>query len=289
VRAPARRLGLPLVVTFHGYDASTYPEVLRRSAGGARLMDEWPKLMEEAAAVITVSGFLRDELISRGADPERLHVIPCGVDTSAMPWTPPPPDGGVLFVGRLVEKKGCADLLDAVAAFSGSRPRVRIIGDGPLRPELEGRAARLRVDAEFLGTRGHAEVAAAMQDCSAVAMPSRRAEDGDAEGLPVVSLEASALGRPVVGYRHSGLVESVVSGHTGLLASEGDVAGLATLLEGLLRDRSELRRLAGNARRHVEERFELRSCLRRVEEVYEHTTGLPVTACGALAAAAADR
>jgi colanic acid/amylovoran biosynthesis glycosyltransferase len=272
VRAPARRLSLPLVVTFHGYDASTYPEALRKTPGGARLVDDWPQLMEAAAAVITVSGFLRQELIARGAAPERLHVIPCGVDTSALPWTPPPPDGGVLFVGRLVEKKGCADLLDAVAAFSGPRPRVRIIGDGPLRPALERRARRLRVDAQFLGTRDRAQVTSAMRDCSAVVMPSRRAADGDSEGLPVVSLEASALGRPVVGYRHSGLVESVVSGRTGLLADEGDVAGLATLLEGLLRDPAELRRLAGDARGHVEEHFELRSCLRRVEEVYELTT-----------------
>jgi colanic acid/amylovoran biosynthesis glycosyltransferase len=272
IRGAARRAGLPLVATFHGYDATMYPEFLRRGPAGARLVDEWDSLMRDVAAVITVSGFLRDELVARGADPERLHVIPCGVDTATMPWSVPPADGGVLFVGRLVEKKGCADLLDAVARLS-RRPRVRIIGDGPLRGPLEDRAAELGIDAEFTGVGDSGQVRAAMREASLVAMPSRRAHSGDCEGLPVVSLEASAMGRPVVGYRHSGLVESVISGETGLLAEEGDVGGLAQLLDALLGDAVELERLGRNARRHVEEHFELRSCLQRVERVYEQVAG----------------
>ena len=268
VRASARGVGLPLVATFHGYDATLRPEVLREWPAGALLVDRWTELVRDAAAIITVSGYLRKELVARGADAQRLHVIPCGVDTGTMSWSAPPADGGLLFVGRLVEKKGCADLLEALSSLANP-PRLRIIGDGPLRAELEERARALRVEAEFLGVRDSGEVIDAMREASIVAMPSRRAANGDCEGLPVVSLEASALGRPVVGYRHSGLVESVIDQETGLLAEEGDVRGLAELLNRLSGDAEELLRLARNARTHVESRFEQRDCLGRVEGIYD--------------------
>lgn len=274
VLGPARELEVPLVATFHGFDATVYPEILRQQPSGARLIEAWAELMAGVAAIITVSGFLRDQLLARGADPGRMHVVPCGVDTSRLPWTPPPADGNLLFVGRLVEKKGCSDLLEAVAALP-ERPRVRIIGDGPLRGELEAQAQRLRIPADFLGVRGREHVMDEMRLASIVAMPSQRAPNGDCEGLPVVSLEASAVGRPVVGYQHSGMVESVLSGETGVLVREGDVAGLASSLRDLIGQGPELERLARNARDHVERNFELRSCLERVEGVYEEVAGLP--------------
>ncbi len=268
VRTAARRAGLPLVATFHGYDATLAPAALREWPTGALLADRWVELLRDAAAIITVSGFLRDELVARGADPQRLHVIACGVDTRIMRWSAPPVDGGLLFVGRLVEKKGCADLLEALSSLANP-PRLRIIGDGPLRADLEERARALRVRADFLGARDSDQVHAAMRAASIVAMPSRRAANGDCEGLPVVSLEASAMGRPVVGYRHSGLVESVIDEETGLLAEEGDVRGLAVRLDRLSGNAEERLRLARNARAHVETRFEQRDGLRRVERVYE--------------------
>jgi colanic acid/amylovoran biosynthesis glycosyltransferase len=272
IRRPARRLGLPLVVTFHGYDATTYPEILGRTPRGARLVSDWDALMADADAIIAVSGFVREELIRRGAQAERIHVIPCGVNTSALPWSLPPDDGGLAFVGRLVEKKGAADLLHAAAALPDPVP-VRILGDGPLRADLEALAERLGVEAQFLGAVDSGQVRAAIERSTLVVMPSRRASDGDCEGLPVVSLEASALGRPVVAYAHSGLVESVISGETGRLTPEGDVAGLTTHIKELLGDREERNRLSRNARRHVEAHFELSTCLQRIEDVYADIAG----------------
>jgi colanic acid/amylovoran biosynthesis glycosyltransferase len=269
-----KQAGLPLIVTFHGYDASMSFEELSKSwSGGARLVDRWDELMESAAAIITVSEFLRNELLARGARAEKLHVIPCGVDTASLSWSPPPPDGGIIFVGRLVEKKGCGDLIEAVAGMARN-PGLRIIGDGPLRQDLEEQAERLGVSVEFMGVRDSNEVKAAMQASSIVAMPSRRASNGDAEGLPVVSLEASALGRPVVGYSHSGLVESVVNAETGILLEEGDVEGLTASLEAILGSPDVLQRLARNARVHVERRFDIRTCLAQVEEIYSRVSGV---------------
>jgi glycosyltransferase involved in cell wall biosynthesis len=271
VQPAARSAGLPLVATFHGFDATIRPEALAETPAGRRLVEGWDDLVEHAAAIVTVSSFLRAELLARGADPDRLLVIPCGVDTATLPWSRPPPGGGLLFVGRLIDKKGCADMLEALALMADPPP-VRIVGDGPLRAELEERAGRLRLRAEFLGAHGSERVREEMERASCVVMPSQRAPNGDCEGLPVVSLEASAMGRPVIGYAHSGMVESIRTGETGILVPERDVRGLAAALEQVVGNGPELERLSRNARRHIEDQFELRDVLRRVESVYEQVT-----------------
>ena len=271
VQPVARRLGLPLVATFPGFDATVRPEVLMETPAGRRLVEGWDDLVAHAAAIVTVSAFLRDELLARGANPDRLHVVHLGVDTATLAWSPPPADGGLLFVGRLVDKKGCGDMLEAMALMADPPP-VRIVGDGPLRAELEERAGRLRLRAEFLGAHGSERVREEMERASLVVMPSQRAPNGDCEGLPVVSLEASAMGRPVIGYAHSGMVESIRTGETGVLVEEHDVRGLAAALEQVVGNGAELERLSRNARSHIEENFELRDVLSRLESVYEQVT-----------------
>jgi len=268
-RRAATSAGVPLVVTFHGYDVSTRPADLQALGGAfALLTDSWARLMRESSALIAVSRPLRDALVRRGADADKVRVIPCGVDTSAFAFTAPPPVGPLLFVGRLVEKKGCADIIEALATMQDP-PRLHVIGDGPLRGELEALAARLRVEVTFEGMATSARVREAMRSARLVVMPSRTAASGDTEGLPVVSLEAQAIGRPVVGYLHSGLPEAVLVGVTGDLVTEGDIPALAAAVVALLADEERMRRYAVAGRRHVEDHFELRACISRVEDVYD--------------------
>lgn len=264
----AAELGIPLVVTWHGYDATMHDEALAGSVSGRLLLERREQVLASSAGTIAVSGFIAGELARRGADPARLDVVPCGVDTERVVWTPPPADGGLLFVGRLVEKKGLGDLLEALAGLAAPPP-LTVIGDGPLRAQLQERAARSGIDVRFLGVRTSEEVRAAMREAQAVVIPSRRAANGDCEGLPVVSLEAAASGRPVVAYAHSGLVESVQDGSTGLLAREGDVAGLAGALEKLTAD-ADLRAAFGLAARDLAVRsFDIRVTTARIEAVYD--------------------
>ncbi len=268
-RRAATSSGVPLVVTFHGYDVSTRPADLHALGGAfALLTDTWAKLMRESSALIAVSRPLRDALVRRGADAGKVRVIPCGVDTSAFAFTAPPSEGPLLFVGRLVEKKGCADMIEALARMPDP-PRLHVIGDGPLRAELEALAARLRVEVDFEGMATSVRVREAMRAARLVVMPSRTAASGDTEGLPVVSLEAQAIGRPVVGYRHAGLPEAVLDGVTGDLVTEGDVPALTAAVVVLLADEDRMRRYALAGRRHVEDHFELRTCIGRVEDVYD--------------------
>ena len=264
-----RRTRYPLIGTFHGFDATVRPEVVAEWGWSARrLVEQGPALLNRLAAIITVSGPLRDRLVQRGAPPERVHVIPCGVRPDEFTWSPPPPDGPVLFVGRLVQKKGLADLLDAMAGMADP-PRLVVIGEGPDGPDLRARATRLRLDVEFRGSATSTQVRDAMREASVVAMPSQTAANGDMEGMPVVSVEAGASGRPVVGYAHSGLVESVVDGRTGLLAPERDIAGLRDRLAAVLSDPEQALSFGRAARAHIVANFTLADTLTRLENVYE--------------------
>ncbi|MEJ5914134.1 glycosyltransferase [Pseudokineococcus sp. 1T1Z-3] len=264
-----RRARLPLVVTFHGYDATLHPEVLGESYGGGLLVRTFDALVERSAAVVTVSGYLRDRLSLRGVPSQKLHVVPCGVDVAgAPPPTPPPTGGPLLFVGRLAEKKGLGDLLEALAGLA-EPPTLLVAGDGPLRATLQEQATRLRLDVTFLGMRTSAEVASLMAGASAVCMPSKTSSDGDCEGLPVTALEAGLAGRPVVGYSHSGIPEAVVDERTGLLAPEGDVGGLRQRLARLRDDVPARTRMGAAARYHVAEHFGLDLHLGRLADIYD--------------------
>lgn len=269
IMGAARRARLPLVVTFHGYDATVDDQSLSTSSGGALLVAKRDELARYAAAIITVSTFLHDRLLDRGVPEEKIHVIPCGIDTAA--WAPAPPAGlgaPVLFVGRLVEKKGVEDLLHAMTAVPDAPP-LFVAGDGPLRPSLEALAAELGVRTQFLGVQTSDQVADLMAEAALVAMPSKTARNGDSEGLPVTAIEAASRGRAVVGYRHSGLVDAVASGRTGLLVAEGDVDSLGRGLAQLLADHQLRQRLAAAGPAHVEAHFTRQDTLSRVADVYD--------------------
>lgn len=264
-----RGLDIPLIGTFHGYDIMTRPEILVEYSYAARkLVEGGGALLRSLDAIVTVSTTLRDALVARGAEPEQISIIPCGVRTQDFTWSPPPATGPVLFVGRLVEKKGCEHLIRAMAGMPGA-PTTVVIGTGPLEAALRALAADLRVDVEFRGSRTTAEVRQAMREAVIVAMPSVTAWNGNTEGMPVVSVEAGASGRPVVGFAHSGLTDSVLDGRTGLLATEGDTAGLRDRLAALLGDPERRLDFSRAAREHVVAHFDLKDCLTRLETVYD--------------------
>jgi colanic acid/amylovoran biosynthesis glycosyltransferase len=254
----ARVARRPLVVTFHGYDVTI---------AAALLGVDYTTLFSQSAVLLAVSGFIRSKLLQAGAPEEKVKVLPIGIPV------PPKvrPEGGgehVLFVGRLVPKKGCADLLEALAELHDAPPLV-VIGDGPLRGDLENRARRLRVNASFVGMRGSDYVARAMARSIAVSVPSKTSPDGDQEGLGMVFLEAAAASRPVVSYASGGVPEAVVHGETGLLAPEGDVKALAGHLQRVTADADLAARLGASARRRVEVEFDIDKRAAQLEAVYD--------------------
>jgi colanic acid/amylovoran biosynthesis glycosyltransferase len=245
----ARALQLPLVVTFHGGDATKHKHYRSTMPIRPVFQRRLEELKRETALFICVSDFIRRKLIERGFPTEKLAVNRYGIDRPALP-DQAKERHYILFVGRLVEKKGLRFLMEAMGRVRQAFPEAEliIVGDGPLRASLE--PASGIVGARFVGWQTPAEVADWMDGALAVAVPSVTAESGDAEGLPNVVLEAMARGCPVVGSTHAGIGEAVIDGETGFLCAERDVDGLARALTRLIENPDLCRRLgeAGRAR-----------------------------------------
>lgn len=272
----AERLRVPLVTTLHGHEVSRKPA---RMLASGRL--SWMRyallkrrLIEGGGLFLAVSEAIHRRALAAGYPPGRVITHPNGVDTDFFrPSGAPPEPGLILHVGRLVEKKGTAALIDAMAITETAS--LVIVGDGPLRPSLERRARNLGVGARvrFTGALTPAEVLGWMQRAWLLAAPSVTAGDGDAEGLPTILCEAAAAGLPVVATRHSGIPEAVAEGETGLLSPEGDVALLARNLSLLLGSPRLRESLAGAARLRALDRFDLARQTERLEGYYDYLTG----------------
>jgi colanic acid/amylovoran biosynthesis glycosyltransferase len=270
----AEALGVPLVTTLHGHEVS---RTRRRLLLSGRL--SWMRyallrrrLVERGRLFLAASEAVRRRALDSGYPPERTIVHYNGVDTARFhPSGAPPEPGLVLHVGRLVEKKGTADLLEAFAAVRGAT--LVVIGDGPLRASLERRARPLGASVRFLGALPPAELLGWMQKAWLLATPSVTAGDGDSEGLPTVLCEAAAVGLPAVATRHSGIPEIVADGETGLLCAERDPAALARNLSALLGDPALRERLSASAFRRARRLFDLRLQTERLERHYDAVAG----------------
>ncbi len=204
-------------------------------------------VLTRAAAVTTMNVDMRRRLLELGSPVDQTFVLPMGADVDGVRATGAGVarcPGRVLFVGRLVEKKGLAVLLEALRSVPLGWS-LDVVGDGPLRGELEARAAGLPV--RFLGQATKDDLARSYAGCDLLVAPSVPAASGDQDGLPVALLEAMSAGCPVVASRLAGIDEAVVDGETGLLVPPGDAAALAAALTRLLGDRALRDRLGAAA------------------------------------------
>ncbi len=280
----AARLGIPLVVTLHGSDITALPNAPGRA--GRRYRRQLRAMFGQAERIIVVSEFIRDQALRHGAPHDRVVVsyigIPLTDRSSAAPIAErrardaADAETGtryeLLFVGRLVGKKGVADAIDAIAALPQHlRERVRftVAGAGPLREALEAQAAARGIEARFLGAVDSAQARELMEESHLFLAPSRRAPNGDSEGFGMVFAEAAAAGLPVVSYRHGGVPEAVADGQTGLLVDEGDVAGLSTALQRLLEDPAEARKLGEAGAARVAAKFDCAVLTAELEDIYD--------------------
>lgn len=267
----ARALGVPLVVTLHGYDVTTREKDQRASSAGRLYLAKKQRLCDEATRFICVSEFIRGKAIAAGFPEEKLVMHYTGVNVETFRPSTLERDGSVLFVGRLVEKKGCRYLLDAMAEVCKTHPKTRltIIGDGPLKTELQARAAALQVPVDFLGAQSPAQVRERMARASIFCVPSVEAPNGDSEGFGMVFGEAQALGTPVVSFRHGGIPEAVADGETGILLGERDTVGLVAAVASLLDDRELWSKYSKAGIIRINEQFSLARQTRLLEEIYD--------------------
>lgn len=267
ISGAAAEAGIPLIVTVHGYDVTRLP----REAGprGVRYRLHLRTVFARASVILAVSGFIRDKAVELGADPRKVRVHHTGValdpapptDLAAKRWD-------LLFVGRLVEKKGVDDLLAALSLLD-TKPRLLLIGGGPLEDSLRQRAVDLGLDATFLGAQPPEVVRRSMAESRIFVAPSKTAADGDSEGLPTTILEAASQGLPTVSTLHSGIPEAVRHQETGLLGPEGDPVALAANLRRLLADPGLCGTMGEAAHAFVTEHFDLFRQTAELEKIYD--------------------
>ncbi|MHC4415973.1 MAG: glycosyltransferase family 4 protein [Planctomycetota bacterium] len=259
--------GIPYTFTAHAkdiYHESVDEQDFRRKLRGA-------------SGVVTVSNynlnFLREQY---GDDASGVLRVYNGLDLKEFSYAPPDNRRPlILGVGRLVEKKGFADLIEACAILGrrGRKFRCEIIGEGVLKPELAERISDLGVAdfVQMLGARPRGEVNERMREAAVLAAPCVVSSNGNRDGLPTVLVEAMALGTPCVSTTVTGIPEVVRKGDTGLIAAQHDPPSLADALEQLLDDRSLGCRLAANARRLVEAEFDLHRNTAAIREIFGTT------------------
>ena len=261
----SRATGVPFAATLHGSDVfmaernPLFSALARRALAGA-------------VHVTSCSGELRDRLLRVGGEEHADKVVLVANGTgvvddrsggaagaasslASLGLDLPPDARPIVAVGRLVDKKGFAHLVDAAPRILERVPQARIVigGGGPLEESLRRRAAERGVADRVLFTGGlsHDRVLDLLAAAEVVVMPSVRDPRGNVDGLPIVVLEAMAAGRPVVATDVSGIPMAIEHERTGVLIPERDPEALAEAVVDLLEEPERARRLGEAARERV--------------------------------------
>lgn len=274
----ARTSHVPLVLTLHGTDVS-----IAEKNPLARLATR--RAFEQSAAIAAVSGHLGRRAVSIGAQTSNTFIVHSGVRLDR--FSPDVSAAGireelgvpldaflVLGVGRLLEAKGFAYLVEAVDRVPGVH--ILIVGDGPQRRDLETMAGDRHLPVTFAGAMGRERLPRLFAAADAVAVPSIVDRSGQADGGPVTVLEALASGRPLVATRIGVAGDVVIDGVNGLMVAERDVAALAAALERLRDDEGLRARLAAAARHTATHQLGWEHAAREYQQLYERCIELSV-------------
>lgn len=259
----ARKRGIPTVTTVHGF------------TGGGRKNRAYEWLQKRSFrrfdAVVAVSRKLRDELVSGGVPPERVHAIPNAWEPSGSPVARSEArrylglaEGTATlgWVGRMSPEKGPDVMIRALAAMASPEAHLSMIGSGTMEEECRRLAGRLGVSSRCRWHGIVPDAASLLRAFDAIVLTSRT------EGTPMILLEAMAAGVPIVSTSVGG-VPDVVSAEEAVLVSSGDVPALAREVEEVLADPPGAAERARAAKHRLEQDFAVRPWVQRYREVYQ--------------------
>ncbi len=271
---PGNASGVPVVLTSHGTDLF--------------LLDRFPAarslaapIFRAARQVTVISSPLLERVQRLGVPASRITVLPMPV--SAERFAPPLHNvrdaGRMLFVGRLIERKGAEYAIRAVGDLrrQGRAVRLTVIGDGPERTRLVALIEELglRQAVDLAGALPHDAIADHYRTASLLLMPAVTDWKGEQEGFGMVLVEAMASDLPVVATRSGGIPDVVTDGVTGLLVPERDAVALAAAAARLLDDPALSTRLADAARADLDRRFSPASLATGFDAVYRRALESP--------------
>lgn len=261
-----------LIVHFHGYDAFQ-KEVLDYYRGF------YQEMFRIAAAIIVVSDSMRRQVIELGAIPEKIYVIPCGVNDKDLPVRKINSNLPIsfAFLGRFVDKKS-PDLI--LLSFKkllerGGRATLTMIGGGPLLQACKRLAAATGMldHVRFTGELSREQALQILSNCEVFLQHSIIAENGDREGTPVALIESQMLGLPCVATDHEGIAEVVLDQETGILVSEKDIDSMASAMLRLANSRDILENMGKAARLSALNRYSQEQKIHDLRNVILKTVG----------------
>ncbi|OBX17600.1 hypothetical protein A9995_15495 [Erythrobacter sp. QSSC1-22B] len=259
----SRYLSIPWSLTLHGISETDHP-------AGELLPDK----LSAAIFVACASWFMRAQGMRKVQSSEwgKFHIVRCGVDLQTLPLGPitlPTPEVRFVCVGRLSAEKGYFGLLDAFGSLlsQGISAELGIVGDGPLRDEIEARLAQFewadRV--RLYGALPEQKTLQKIAESDILVLPSLM------EGLPVVLMEAMALRKPVIASHVAGIPELVDDGNNGLLFTPGDWDHLEQKMLHLATNRQARLHLGENARATIEKEFEITKAVQPLAALFQET------------------
>lgn len=258
----ADALGIPLIVHFHGHDA-------HRSTTVGPLREKYRNMFRVAFRVISVSRYMTEALIELGCPPEKIITNPYGPRDSFLEITPDYRPT-IFALGRFTDIKANYLILLAFQKVLKQAPEAHLVmaGDGELLETCRTLAKVWGMEdkVSFPGAVPHAQNRLLFSEACCFVQHSVCPSYGDAEGTPVVILEAQAAGLPVVSTCHAGITEAVLHGDTGFLVEERDVDGMAAHLLTLVRSPVLCRTMGDNARRHIRNRYSMKRHIGVIQE-----------------------
>lgn len=261
---------VPLLVTLHGADLYTSTNSIVTSIKSA--------VLRESDYITVVSNAMKKDVLTLcpGA---QVAVAPMGVDFGLFhaDSNTVRRDFEILFVGRLVEKKGVTYLIEAISGLQEQFPQItlRIIGDGPQRYKLETQAEKSGIGSRvtFDGALSSQQVSSAFARATLCVVPSITAESGDREGLGLVTIEAMASCCPVIASDYNAVKDIIVDGVNGCIFKQKDVTALNASISILLTDPRLRDKLSKNALETARENFSWDVCSERYIKIYSSLIG----------------
>ncbi|MDC1505815.1 glycosyltransferase [Winogradskyella sp.] len=245
-------LEIPLIVHFHGYDASRYDLIEWHK-------DLYPKMFEYASGLIAVSEDMKKDLINLGANEDKIVVNPYGPNNSFLKLNPDYFSNNFLAVGRFIDKKAPYNTIMAFNEVQKTFPQLKLVmlGGGYLLNSSKNLVKLLKLEdkIKILGKIEHSELLKYFENAFCFVQHSVIADDGDSEGTPVAILEAQASGLPIISTYHKGIKEAVIHKETGYLVNEYDVSNMINYMKKLAADRELCQNMGKRAKEHIEQNY----------------------------------
>lgn len=261
-----RNVGIPLIVHFHGFDA-TIKETLKQ------YRTRYLRMFDYAYRIISVSHVMTSRLVAMGCPVEKIRYNPCAPRGMFCEIEPKYAKRQLIGVGRFVEKKAPHQTIRAFRKVLDNEPDVKLIlaGNGPLMESCQCLVKELGMEnnVELPGVISPEQLRDYLTESMVFVQHSVTAPDGDMEGTPVAVLEASGAGLPVVSTRHAGIPDIIIEGETGYLVDENDVEEMAKYILLLINDMDLIRKLGESGKENVINNFSFDKHISKLSEIIQ--------------------